>query len=135
MRKIKVLKRLVPYYKVLSFFRFQRGDKTMNKDYAGYLIPECIDCSHWSDGSKWNIGCDLNNLCCRINPSEEKSQQYLYCGPVYYFDRCISTEWIGATMATSDKQAINNLAYQYKRDHGYVPNAKISLSDKYLYAF
>ena len=61
--------------------------------------------------------------------------KYIYDGPVKEFDKLISEHWKGETIAPSEAKARSNLAYQYKRDHGYIPNAKISLSDKYLYAF
>lgn len=55
---------------------------------------------------------------------------YSYVGPVMEFDKCINSNWKASTYAKSEKQARNNLAYQYKTKHGRTANAKITLPGK-----
>ena len=52
---------------------------------------------------------------------------YEYDGPVFLFDQLIASKWYGQTRATSEAKAKSNLEYQYKKKHGYLPNAKIHL--------
>lgn len=52
---------------------------------------------------------------------------YNYHGPVMSFDKIIANNWYGGTVAISESQARNNLAYQFKKMHGLEPSAKISL--------
>ena len=56
--------------------------------------------------------------------------KYSYDGPVMEFDNCIDSHWKGKTMASTDAKARANLTYQYKKMHGRVPSAKISLPGK-----
>lgn len=55
---------------------------------------------------------------------------YSYDGPVMKFDMQISKRWYGQTYAKSERKARSNLAYQYKKEHGFQPNVKISLPGK-----
>ena len=57
-------------------------------------------------------------------------KEYKYSGPVMEFDRCIDPSWTVTTYAVSEKKALNNLAFRYKRDHNRTPNAKITLPGK-----
>lgn len=56
--------------------------------------------------------------------------RYIYDGPVMFFDSCVCGKWQSETMATSEKKAKSNLAYQYKRNNNLVPSAKITLPGK-----
>lgn len=56
--------------------------------------------------------------------------QYSYDGPVMAFGRCVAEHWTGTTVAVSEKKAKSNLLFQWKRDNGYTPSAKISLPGK-----
>lgn len=56
--------------------------------------------------------------------------QYSYNGPVMEFDRCVANRWKGSTYAPSEKKAKSNLAYQFKKETGKVPRAKITLPGK-----
>ena len=63
----------------------------------------------------------------------ENKKMYVYSGPVMQFGRCIGkTE--GKTFATSAKKALSNIAYNYKKQYGLTPSARIELVDKYLSA-
>lgn len=56
--------------------------------------------------------------------------KYTYDGPVLLFENIVQARWIGETHAVSEKQAKNNLQYQYKIEHNYLPYAKITLGGK-----
>lgn len=55
------------------------------------------------------------------------SYKYSYDGPVMEFDRVITDRWSSSTIATSEKKARCNLTYQFKKQFGKVPSAKITL--------
>lgn len=56
---------------------------------------------------------------------------YSYSGPVINnFNKIITNKWNGETYANTYKKAISNLSYQFKMEHGLLPNAKIKLSNK-----
>ena len=57
-------------------------------------------------------------------------QLYFYDGPVMEFDRIIANHWTASTRAETEKKARSNLAYQYKKKHGRVPNSKITVPGK-----
>ena len=54
-------------------------------------------------------------------------RQYSYNGPVEEFGKCVAYRWRATTYATSEKKARCNLAYQYKKETGKIPSAKIVL--------
>jgi hypothetical protein len=57
------------------------------------------------------------------------SNRYEYYGPVYSFDnKLITPHWYGQTYAPSVEKARSNLEFQYKKKHGYTPNASIHLN-------
>lgn len=58
--------------------------------------------------------------------------RYKYVGPVLEFDRLICSKWNGETTAKSTKEALSNLAYQFKTQNKRQPNARITLQGKYL---
>ena len=57
---------------------------------------------------------------------------YSYDGPVIEFDRTIANSWKAQTYATSEAKARANLAYQFKKETGRVPQTKITLPGKII---
>lgn len=57
---------------------------------------------------------------------------YKYHGSVKQFNSIIIRDFDGQTLATSEKQALNNLSYQIKRILKLSPTAKLSLDAKKL---
>lgn len=55
---------------------------------------------------------------------------YSYRGPVMVFDKCVEHYWTGETTAASEKKARSNLAYQYKKEMGLIPQTKVSIPGK-----
>lgn len=53
---------------------------------------------------------------------------YVYDGPVLRFGTIMVSKWHGSTFAVSEKQAANNLVYQFKRQVGLIPATKVSLA-------
>lgn len=60
----------------------------------------------------------------------KKRKTYSYRGPVMNFDTCIERNWETETWAPSEKKALSNLAFRYKRDHNMAKNCKITLPGK-----
>lgn len=56
--------------------------------------------------------------------------RYCYNGPVMEFGTLVANNWTGETMATSEKKAKSNLAYQYKKKNNRIPSTKITLPGK-----
>ena len=54
-------------------------------------------------------------------------RKFCYDGPIVEFGKCITQRWIGYTYAPTKEKARSNLSYQYKKQHGRVPSAKITL--------
>lgn len=52
---------------------------------------------------------------------------YSYDGPVLEFGRCVADRWTASTYAVSEKKALSNLAYQYKKRNNRAANVPISL--------
>ena len=46
------------------------------------------------------------------------------------FDKCVEHYWTGETTASSEKKARSNLAYQYKKEMGLIPQTKVSITGK-----
>ena len=57
---------------------------------------------------------------------------YHYHGNVKQFDSIVIRNFQGQTFACSEKQALNNLAYQAKKILKFASNAKITLDSKSL---
>lgn len=57
-------------------------------------------------------------------------KQYSYDGPVMEFGRCIANRWQATTSAPSEKKALSNLAYRFKKQNNKIPSAKITLPGK-----
>lgn len=51
-------------------------------------------------------------------------QLYFYDGPVLEFEKIIANHWSASTRAESEKKARSNLAYQFKKQYGKVPQSK-----------
>lgn len=64
----------------------------------------------------------------------ENKQLYIYSGPILQFGKCIGKVEGCKTFAASPKKALSNVAYNYKKQHGLTPSARIELVDKYLSA-
>lgn len=62
----------------------------------------------------------------------EFKRYYTYEGPVVAFGKVVSNKWRGETIATSRTKALNNLAYQFKKDTKLVAATRINLVDKFL---
>ena len=56
--------------------------------------------------------------------------KYVYDGPVMEFGRILVYRWRGETLAPTDRKAISNLEYQFKRNNNRLPGAKITLPGK-----
>lgn len=57
----------------------------------------------------------------------EEFRKYQYDGPVLEFDRLVADHWKGETMASSEKKARSNLAYQYKKKNNRIASVKVKL--------
>ena len=58
-------------------------------------------------------------------------KHYTYIGPVLNnYNKIISNKWEGETCANTDRKAISNLSYQFKKEHGLRQTAKIKLVNK-----
>lgn len=60
----------------------------------------------------------------------QQHKQYTYSGPVIEFDKCIERNWKASTWAMSEKKALSNLSFRYKRDHNRAANSQITLPGK-----
>lgn len=56
--------------------------------------------------------------------------KYTYDGPVMEFDRLLADHWKGETMAPSEKKAMSNLIYQFKKQNSRIVGTKITLPGK-----
>lgn len=53
---------------------------------------------------------------------------YMYIGPVINnFNQIIKNKWEGETYANTDRKAMSNLNYQFKKEHGLLKSAKVVL--------
>lgn len=57
----------------------------------------------------------------------QEYHKYVYNGPVLEFDRVVSNQWKGETMAPSKAKAKSNLAYQFKKQNNRIPGTRITL--------
>lgn len=60
------------------------------------------------------------------------ASRYKYKGQVVRFGRVIAENWVGETIAISDKKAIVNIEYQFKKYAGLSPNVNVGLFNKNL---
>ena len=61
---------------------------------------------------------------------KKNNKKYSYSGPVLYFGKIVAQNWESQTYATSEKQAINNLIFQFKNKMGYIPTVNVTLGKK-----
>lgn len=59
-------------------------------------------------------------------------RKYVYKGPVVRFGRVIAESWTGETSAVSEKKAMTNLEYQFKKYAGLAANVNVGLYIKNL---
>lgn len=59
--------------------------------------------------------------------------KYIYEGPIQGFDGSLRTaNWSGVTMAVTERKALANLSFQYRREKGLTRDSKVILIPKYL---
>ena len=66
--------------------------------------------------------------------SRQELKRYSYKGPVCEFDRCIASMWTAETVAPSEKKALSNLAFRFKRETNRSATSKISLPGKLTFS-
>lgn len=57
-------------------------------------------------------------------------KHFRYEGAVMSFNKLVASKWCDETYAESHKKARSNLCYHYKKQHGLVKTAKITLVSK-----
>lgn len=62
--------------------------------------------------------------------SQQELKRYSYKGPVCEFGRVIASMWTSETSAPTERKAMSNLAFQFKRDNNKIKTAKITLPGK-----
>lgn len=53
--------------------------------------------------------------------------KYVYEGPVLEFEQLLTDRWRAETLAPTERKAISNLQYQFKKNNNRLPNSKITL--------
>lgn len=56
--------------------------------------------------------------------------KFYYEGPVVSFETVVQSKWKSSTWAVTEKKAISNLSYQWKKLNGLIANTRISLPGK-----
>lgn len=64
----------------------------------------------------------------------EEKKLFRYTGPVMQFGHCIGKVQGLKTYAPTEKKALSNIAFNYKKQHGLLPSARIELAKEYLVA-
>lgn len=59
--------------------------------------------------------------------NQQQRKLYVYQGMVMHFNLIAARFWEARTYAVSEKQARNNLAFQYKRKNGFTANYNVVL--------
>lgn len=54
------------------------------------------------------------------------TKQYFYDGPVLRFNTIIANRWRASTYAVSEKEAMRNLVFRFKKENGLEKTAKVS---------
>ena len=62
--------------------------------------------------------------------SVEENKKWTYSSAVKQFDDIICNFWDTQTSAPTRAKALANLKFRYKREHGLVPSAQLSLPGK-----
>lgn len=60
----------------------------------------------------------------------EKKYLYGYSGGVLYYDKLVADKFVTSTYAVSEQRAAGNIEYQFKKQMGLLPSAKIRLDGK-----
>lgn len=94
--------------------------KDLKLDDEGILYPEFVKGIHKvnTDG--------------QLIESKQTKIKYFYKGPVYKFNKLYQDIWTGETYAVSDKQALNQLTFQFKESGGWNKNTAFTLDINYL---
>lgn len=58
--------------------------------------------------------------------------RYRYKGPVVKFDKVVTENYVGETVAESQKKAMSNIIFNYKKDNNLLPTVRVTLIPKYL---
>lgn len=61
-------------------------------------------------------------------------KKYRFKGSVFLFNLMIKQNWIGETLAKTEKKAMSNLLYNAKTQMGYLPSANLRLEGKLMEA-
>lgn len=56
--------------------------------------------------------------------------KYVYEGPVMEFEKLLTEMWRAETLAPTERKAMSNLQYQFKKKNNKMPNSKIALPGK-----
>lgn len=64
----------------------------------------------------------------------ENKKCFQYTGPVMQFGKCIGKVHGLKTYAPTERKALSNIAFNYKKQHGLLPSARIELAKEYLVA-
>ena len=59
---------------------------------------------------------------------KKEKRCYYFEGDILYFDQVVARNYKAVTYAVSEKQALSNIAAQFKRTYGYDYSTKISAS-------
>lgn len=59
-----------------------------------------------------------------------EKRTFYFTGAVKHFDQVINQNYSAYTSATSMSKAINNICFKYKKEHNFIPDAKITLAGK-----
>jgi hypothetical protein len=64
--------------------------------------------------------------------SMESKKLWIYKGPVKSFNKIINDNYRCGSQAVSEKRALANIAFSFKKKYKLVPNTKIELDARYL---
>ena len=56
-----------------------------------------------------------------------KLKTYLFDGEVWSFGKNLQHHYVASTSAESPEKAWSNIAFNWKKEHGYLPSKKITL--------
>lgn len=107
--------------------------KDLKIEDEGILYPEFVTGIHKvnADGQlEEQITEKLKNE--SLDEAKQNKFKYFYSGPVYKFNAIYQENWAGDTWAVSDKQALNQLTYQFKKQSGWVADTAFHLDPNYL---
>lgn len=62
----------------------------------------------------------------------KNKKYYMFEGGVYHYDRLLTAKWATGTYAVSEKQARNNILYQYKKKFKLMQNVQLKLDGKII---